>query len=305
MKKEFIFVSLSLALVLLSGCATKVQVRTLQPAEITTKSKTVVVAGLVNDRVNLSGKIEAKLSNQVVDGQNYFRVLSPQELDHTPVEAIISGAVSNPSSSDSYFYETRSRCNKDRCWEIAVSCVKRISALSAEIKMVDAQSGGIIYADTFDKSMVFEHCQDDSTPLFSPEMASQQIAQNIADSFIYKLVPHYVYFDVEILDKPDMDYSDTQKNMLSGAIEYIKLGRYDKAQQVLDRLIDTTDEKSYVALYDQGVLKEAQGDYSEAQVLYNKADNVAIKPIALIGEAIGRIQNSILENQQARQQIGR
>lgn len=312
---------------LITGCATKVRVKAIQPAQIYTDTKKIAVTDFSNDRVNLSSKIEAKISNRTFDGKPYFTTLSRQDLDKVlneqriqssglldpstaievgnimGAEAIISGNVSDISSNDTSFYEKRTKCDKDKCWEVKVRCMKRLSSLSSDIRMIDTKKGDIIYADTISKYMTSKHCSDDSKVILSSNMAAQRLAQDIADSFVYKLLPHYVYFNVELLEDGDLDYSDTQEKLLKNSIEYIKQNRYDKAERLLTQLIESTDEKSYVAIYDLGVLKEAQGKYDEAKSLYYKADNLVTEPVEEISRAINHIQTLIEQNEQALRQI--
>jgi TolA-binding protein len=316
----------------MSGCAQKVQVKALQPAEISRSAETkkIAVSPFSNDTVNLSSKIEAKIAQHRLDGKPYFTTLSRQDLDKilkeqkiqnsglidpsTAVEvgkvmgaqAIISGSVGQPSSSDTSYYETRTKCNKDgQCWEIKVSCQKRIAGLAAEIRMIDTIKGDIIYADTINKTGEWAHCSDDSRPLPSSQMAAQGLADSIGNVFVYKLVPHYVYFSVELLESPDLEYSELQEKLLENSLAFIKQSRYDKAEDLLNRLVDSTGEQSYVPLYNLGVIKEAQGKYEESKALYIKADKLTIEPVEQINKAINHIDKIIDQNKKALSQINK
>jgi hypothetical protein len=316
---------------MMSGCAQKVQIKALQPAEISraAETKKIAVSPFNNDGVNLSGKIEAKIAQHRLDGKPYFTTLSRQDLDKvlkeqkiqnsglidpsTAVEvgkvmgaqAIISGSVGKPSSSDTRYNETRTKCNKNGCWEVQVSCTKRTAGLASEIRMIDTQKGDIIYADTINKTGEWAHCSDDSKALPSTEMAAQTLAGYIGTAFVSKLVPHYVYFSVELLEDADLEYSEQQKKLLENSLGFIKAQRYDKAEQLLARLIESTGEKSYVPIYNMGVIKEAQGKFEEAKALYNKADKLTIEPVQQINKAINHIDAIIEENKQALSQISK
>jgi tetratricopeptide (TPR) repeat protein len=319
------------ALLMMSGCAQKVQIKALQPAEISRSAETkkIAVSQFTNDTsVSLSSKIEAKIAQHRLDGKPYFTTLSRQDLDKvlkeqkiqnsglidpsTAVEvgkvmgaqAIISGSVGKPSSSDTFYYEARTKCNKDgQCWEVKVSCQKRIAGLSSEIRMIDTKKGDIIYGDTINKTEEWTHCNDDSRALPSTEMAAQTLADRIGNAFVYKLVPHYVYFTVELLEDPDLEYTENQEKLLKNSLAFIKQNRYDKAEELLSRLIESTDEKSYVPIYNIAVIKEAQGKYEEAKALYSQADKLTIEPVEQINTAINHIDKIIEQNKQALNQI--
>jgi hypothetical protein len=316
-------------MILMSGCAQKVRVKALQPAEVSRAAltKKIAVTQFKNDRPNISGKIEADLAKHKLDGKQYFTIVSRADLNKVLAEqrigtsglidpstatkvgkligaqAIISGRTGNASSSDTRFYEVRTRCNKNGCWKVRVSCVKRVAGLDAEIRMIDTQKGDIIYADTLNDTKSWKHCSDDSRALPSTTMASQQLAAEIASSFAYKLVPHYVYYNVELLDKPDLKYTKKQELLLKSSLAFIKQNRYDRATTLLNKLISSTNEKSYVALYNLGVITEAQGKYKEAKALYSKADQLTIEPVKQINLAINHIDKVIRENELALNQL--
>jgi tetratricopeptide (TPR) repeat protein len=171
--------------------------------------------------------------------------------------------------------------------------------------MVDVSKGDIIYADTMNPTSVYKHCVDDSHPLPSREIAAQQLAQSIANNFSYRLTPHYRTFEVSLLEDPDLDYNDRQEKLLSVSLEYIKQGRYDKAERFLIDLIDSTAEKSFVPFYNLGVIKEAEGKYIEAKEYYENADNLMIEPVQEINLAVNRINSLIAKRKKTKNQLQR
>jgi tetratricopeptide (TPR) repeat protein len=183
--------------------------------------------------------------------------------------------------------------------------MKRVVGLSAELRVVDIEKGDIIYAQNFSQHRTYKHCADDSRAIPSQGMVAQKLADSIADAFTYKLMPHYRHLDVELLDDPDLDYTDRQERLLENALLYIKQGRYDKAEQLLMKLIDSTGAKSYVAFYDLGVIKEAQGKYKEAKEYYTYADNLMIEPVEEINRAVIRINSLIKKHKKAMEQINK
>jgi len=334
MKKSLLVFTLLLIVTFLGACGKKVAIRALEPAEVDRLSKTkrIAVLNFKNDTVGLARKIEAKLAAYKINGKNYFTVVGRNDLDavlnelklqssglvneKTAVkvgeligaDAIISGDVREPTKEDTYFYEKRVRCADKKCKKLAyynVRCMKRIVGLAAEIRIVDVSRGDLIYADTLSKNSVFKHCDDDGRVIPSTMIVAQSLAEAMAREFTYKLTPHYKTFYVSLLDEPDIDYTDEQERLLKVALEYIEQGRLDKAEQFLARLIDSTHEKSYVAFYDMGVVKEAEGKYEEAQEYYEYADNLMIEPVEEINEAIQRIRALIEKKEKTMQQIGR
>ncbi|MEA1919838.1 MAG: CsgG/HfaB family protein [Campylobacterota bacterium] len=317
-----------------TACSQKVQMRALEPAEVdrAASTKMIAVTAFKNDRIGLSGKIEAILAKQKVDNKSFFTLMSRSDLKKiiqeqkvqnsglmetsTAVEvgrlmgaqALISGDVGNVGLQDTRFYETRVRCSDKKCKETYtynVRCTKRVVSLSAELRMVDVTKGDIIYADTLSKNAEWAHCQDDSRAMPSKEMAGQHLANAIAKKFAYKLTPHYRTFEVSLLEDPDLDYTDEQESYLENALLYIEHNRYDKAEKLLIDLIDSTGQQSYVAFYNLGVIKEAQGHYHEAQNYYGIADNLMIEPVDEINAAFLRIQTAIEKRKITQEQMAR
>ena len=332
--KKYINGIMAVFVIFISGCSQKVGVKALEPAQVDRISQTKVIAvtDFTHDRVGLSRKIEAKLAKFEIDNKKYFTVVSRNDINKVIAEqklqnsglvddnnivkvgeligaqAIISGNVSPVSKQDSYFYESRIRCANRKCTETErynVRCMKRVVGLSAEIRIVDVTKGDIIYADTLQRSTSFKHCADDSRAIPSKTMVAQRLAQDLADAFTYKLTPHYRRFSVKLLDDPDLDYTDEQEKLLKVSLKYIEQGRYDKAEQFLKELIDATNMKSYVAFYNLGVIKEAQGQYKEAKEYYEYADNLMVEPVEEINEAIMRINSLIAKKQRTLKQLQR
>lgn len=331
---RFFLYLIALLTVVLSGCAQKVGMQALEPAEVDriANTKKVTVTYFENDRVGLSDKVEAKLAAFQLDRKKYFTIVSRKDFNDIIAEqklqnsglvdpadavkvgniigagAIISGRVSSPTSQDTRFYEKRVKCADSKCKELVyynVSCMKRLSSLSAEMRIIDVTRGDIIFADTLSKSMTNKHCSDDLLAIPSTEMAAQQLANAIAEDFTYKLTPHYRHFSVELLEDPDLDYNDREEKLLEVSLEYIEQGRYDKAEQLLSELIDATGQKSYVAFYNLGVIKEAQGNYEEAKEYYGYADHLMLEPVEQINRAVVRIDNLIEKRKRSMEQINR
>ena len=334
MKYGLVFGMVSLLALFLTSCSQKIQMRALEPAQIDriADTKKITVANFKNDKVGLSSKIEANLAKFEIDGINYFTLISRNDFDKIIKEqrlqnsglvdpktatkvgqligtqAIISANVGSPTSQDSYSYEKRVRCANKKCDTFTyynVRCKKRVVGLSAEIRVVDVAKGDIVFADTLLKEAHYKQCADSYRSMPSVALSAQKLATAMAREFSYKLTPHYRYFEVSLLEDPDIDYTDEEEKLLEVALEYIKQQRYSKAETLLLRLVDATNSKSYVPFYNLGVLSEAKGKYSDAKEYYSYADNLMIEPVQEINEAVLRIDKLIAKRKKTRQQIAR
>ncbi len=315
---RLLFTLLSITL-LFSGCVQKINVRALEPAEINgvAKTKVIAVSPFQNDHVRLADKIETTISKQRIDGKPYFTLINRTDLnkamtelrlqnsglidDTTAVQvgnllgahAIIYGSLNPITMHDDRYYQTRRKCKDDKCWNVRVTCMKRTITLSAQIRMIDVTTANIIYGETVSRQQRWSRCSDDQRTIPSKETGTQYLVNTIANNFTYKLVPHYRNVSVVLLENPDLKYSDLQEKLLEDSLFYIEENRYDKAEKLLRRLSESTNEQSYVPLYNIGVIYEARGNFLEAQHYYRVADKLTIKPVEEINNSINRIQKLI------------
>lgn len=331
-KKSWFLIYLGLPLLLLSGCSKNIKIQMLEPAEIDRAAftKRIAVSEFRKDTVGLAAKIESRIAQQKVDGQHFFTIISRDEIDNIIQEqklqnsgvvkddqvvevgeilgaqAFITGEVSSASMRDNGYYEERFECADRNCNELRkylVSCTRRDISLGATIKMTDVAKGDIIYAQNYAESKSWKSCLDDSRTLPTKSAGLEQLANEVANLFVFKLSPHYRSMSIELLDSPDLKYTDRQEKTLEVALEYLEASRLDKAEKLLGTLLDSTDNRSYVAAYNLGVVKEAQGAYVEAQRLYNMADDLQLEPVEAINKAVVRIKQVMQKHEQVQLQL--
>ncbi len=334
MKRFFLIFIALVSLFFLSACTQQVKIKALEPATIdrVTGTKKIAVLNFERDRVGLGAKIETNLARFRIDNKAFFTMVSRSNINQIIKEqkiqnsglidvgdivevgsligaqALISGRVGRVNSSNTHYYETRAECADKKCkkyYYYDVRCTKRRTSLSADVKIVDATRGDIIYAESLSKQATHSHCSDDANALPSSDSVANGLALRIANDFTYKLTPHYKYFSVYLLEDPDLDYDDMQERLLKSSLEYIKHNRFDKAEQLLVRLIDSTRQESYVAFYNLGVVKESQGDYEKALSYYKKADDLAIEPVEEINHAYVRVSSNIQKHKITQEQMRR
>ena len=318
----------------LSGCAQKTTVSALQPAEVDrmADTKKIAVTSFSYDNIGLATKIESEIARKKVNHKNYFTIIDRTDIEKVLKEqrfqksglvdkkssikigkiigaqAIVSGEVSTASMSRTPYYERRLKCADKKCkkmYEYNVRCYKQLATLSAQIKIVDVEHGDIIYADTLTQSSNWRHCSDDSRILPSKKQSLNSLANVISKQFADKLAPKKINFSVILLDDPIMDYTNKQEDQLEYALVYIEHGRYKKAERLLSDLLESTSDKSFVAAYNLGVVKEIQGELEKAESLYDLADSLMIEPNEELDMALRRINNSISSNKKATSQINR
>jgi curli biogenesis system outer membrane secretion channel CsgG len=330
---------------LMSGCAQKVQIKALNPAEVgemATKKK-IAISGFKNDRHGLSGKIESEISKHKLDHKRYFTVVSRKDLNKIIAEqklqsselmdeatatrvgkligaqAIINGEIASATATSDKYRESREKClkwSKEGCVRYKhykVTCKTIQAEVSANINIVNVQTGSIIYGDTISKEYSADSCKlvlgfmgvgSSSNKILSKGQALNRLTSAIASEFVYKLTPHYIHFNVELIDSIELDsITDRQEQTFENALAYIKAGRMEKAEKILQGLMDKVNGKSYVVAYAYGVVNEAQGKFDEAKKLYEMADDLTIEPVDEINSAMSRIDGLIDKREEAKQQM--
>lgn len=140
--------------------------------------------------------------------------------------------------------------------------------------------------------------------ILSKGQALNRLTTDIANEFVYKLTPHYIYFSVSMLDKIELDnITDKQEKDFENSLKYIEAGRMDKAEKMLQGLLDQVDGKSYVIAYAFGVVNEAQGKFDEAKKIYAMADDLTVEPVDEINLAVTRIDRLISKREEAKKQM--
>ena len=195
----------AVGMLLLTGCAQKVQIKALAPAEVgeMASKKKVAVASFKHDKVGLSGNIEAQIAKKQLDKKRYFTVLSRKDMNKIIAEqklqssdsmdsstsarvgkllgaqAIIAGEVTDSSAQSDKYQEAREKCisryKNGECARIKhykVTCNTTQASVSANINIIDVENGSIIYADTFTKSYNADSCKDNKASLGFVTMTS-------------------------------------------------------------------------------------------------------------------------------------
>ncbi len=331
-----VLVTLGLAAAIFSGCAQKVTIKALEPAEVArvANTKTIAVTPFKRDYIGLASKIETEIAMKKLDGQPYFKVvdrtainniLKEQRLQSSGLmdegtsvqigklagaKALISGEVTSTSSNDSYYTETRTKCrNIMKCAETMytynVSCTKRLIGMGATMKIVDVKVGDLIHAENVTEEKIYKKCTDQGQALPSKQQGLEHLANKVAKDFAFKLAPHYVYFKVALMEDVEFEISDAQKQQLKGALKYIELNRYEKAKEMLERLNEEFKGKSYSVNYDLAVIAEAEGRLEDAKKLYSLAESLVTEPNDEISRSITRVDQTIAKRNEAMAQINK
>jgi curli biogenesis system outer membrane secretion channel CsgG len=325
------------------GCsAKKVTIKAQLPAEIDTltKKRDLAVLPFKNDNVNFSGRLETKLANVRVNNKPYFKVVNRDRIGSVLKElrfqssdlvgnkaaklgklagaqVLITGNVKT-SKKDGSYKKPEERCasyTKHGCAyykTVYVTCQTASATFNASINAIDVNSGQVVDAVDITKNYQADSCKDGGFFGIGKIKTSNEALNDLADEasteYVNRVAPHYVIMRVELMDKvKSVDLNDRQEKMFNNALTYIEHGRIKKAEHILKKLNEQTNEQSYEVAYDLGLVEEALGKLKEAQAAYNLADKIitdtGAEPSELVDHAIERIKKMIEKRQKLKGQI--
>lgn len=283
---------------LLAGCTKYATVTALKPSESTRTAhiKTLSVGTFEQDTLALSQKVQTSLSNL----HPYFTVVSQR---NNPA-GFVRGAITSKSIDFNPYNVERSECIDRECHKrrtYLLTCITKSSSLDATLQIVDSKTHEILFASNESASMTQRHCPDDTYIITSDEDHLAHLSNQIAQNFANRLIPYSITYNIELMDKCNIELTSLQKEEFETALNEIKSNRPDKALsrlQALSMLI-----KSYVIEYDLGVVCEMMGKLEEGRIHYQNADAMITQPMPLITNALNRIEQSIYDRNTVASQL--
>ena len=303
------------------------------------KNDTVGLAGKIEANL-ANAKVNGQKYFTVVNRQQMNKILAEQKLQSSEmidpasaaklgkllgVQAMITGSVDSATGTMGSYLDDRKECLRyykdgSGCaqWHFyKVKCNTTTATVSASMSIIDVETAAVLYGDTYNKTYNADSCKAgqssiaglltfDTGPkrILSKNQAINKLTEAIAQEFSLKLVPHYVYLHVELLEDLDIEKTtDAQEKRFENALKYIASGRLKKAEKMLQTLLDEFNGNSAVIAYDLAVVKEALGKLEEAKKLYQLADDKTVEPVKEINRAILRIDEEIQKRDEANKQL--
>lgn len=342
MKKSIVII-LFLISIFFSACSQKITVKAIIPAPIGDKDiKNVSIEKFTNDNIGLSQNVNSSMSEISFDEKNYFniinridtdKILAEQKLQDSglvnnkgeesfglsDISSIISGKVNSKTYNKRSYLEERTDYNtciqyrrakdgKEYCAlyrKYKIRCNSYSYSVSADIKITRVSNSDIIFSKTFVKSTSQNRCSDSSSSLSSKQIIYEMLSRNIADEFVSFIAPSYKYLSLVLIEDEDIDYTNTQENMLKNSLKLIELKDIKSANTLLLKLVNSTKYQSSTALYNLGITYEYMGELHRALNMYQKAKNITLlnDMDENIINAVIRIKKSIDDKNKVNKQI--
>lgn len=321
---------------LLAACAApKVTITALEPGSSTEAARLKTVAVLPFNGPGgtmLSAEIEAMLAGIRLDGTQYFQVVSRSDLDKvfselqlsisgdfhpedvvqvgmlTGARGIYTGQVTTRSVSDSRYQTNRRVCSttnaKGKCtaWStIKVPCIRRTAQLDVAPRLIEVQSGKIVFSELYREQREENGCKDDSSPLPTPEELLRQAQQQVIERLRRDIAPYYRTSQVALMEGGE-GLTASQQKLFENALAFARAQRFDRACGIWQQM-QTDKAESAALLHNLAVCAEANGDLEAALNLITRADGMLNKPDEVITESLQRVREGLAKRAKARQQM--
>ena len=137
---------------------------------------------------------------------------------------------------------------------------------------------------------------------------NSQIADAIADDILDDISPHYVYYDIEIIEELDSDtlvFSKEQEKRFEKIVELINAKNLDLAKIELEKLDNEFAGKSFEVVYNLALIHEAYNQLQVANQLYNEARGLTLNTeyLELVNFGISRTSRNLEEKIKAKSQL--
>ena len=309
----------------ISACSSKrLTIKALHPSKIETeKIYTIKVDRFYRDDVDQTRSLENKIANKIIDNQRVFLLKN----NDFGTDAVITGDVINSSVRYETYYQSEvdySRCRyyrydeknrRSHCIEYAIRyipCENREYNVTTNIQVIKPITNNLIFSKTYDKSSHENVCFDSPYPFSRSSndkyRINSQIADEIAQNIVDDISPHYVYYNVNIIEELDDKnklYSKEDKKRFESIVDLIVNKNLDIAKTQLEAMDKQFDGKSFEVIYNLGLIFEATNNLEIANNLYNEAKTLTldVKYLDLINYAISRTNINLQEKIKAKSQL--
>ncbi len=314
-----------ISILILSGCATKINASKIIPAGATevTRYKTVAFLDFTGNKgkdvssrletIVIKAEINDRKQYSVVDRANIDKIIKEQQFQMTMAnpdtivdfgqlvgaEAVWAGYAQS-TYNVTRSYESRSKCVNyvdGKCQyyrEYTVPCESRDIIINVTPKLTSISTGQVVYAKEFKGKDSTYGCSDS---IFTPQ-SEGELYENALKTILYKfrldIAPYVKTIQIELMSNND-GLNDSSKLMLKNGISFAKNDRIEKACELWKNGLKESPY-SISLNYNIGVCKELESKFNDALSYFSKAEDYAGKPVRVISDAINRVKESI-ENQ--------
>jgi hypothetical protein len=232
-------------------------------------------------------------------------------------QGIYTGVVGAYGWQDTPFKAKRSECVKrevrrgkdGRLYEGAcirwrtfyVNCIKRTASISGTPKLVEVETGRVLYARNLSGAAESSGCED-TRPAADGEALFTRAKETAQAQFRRDIAPYYVTREITLMDTGDGITAPEAKEKLKQGIAYAGKGRLDMACELWGAARILSPDAVAIQ-YNLGVCAESRGDFEAALRLYRQADRLLGKPDDNITLALNRAGQALQNQKKLKEQL--
>lgn len=331
----FLPLALLLALALgLVGCAPKVSMDVLEPATAhgVTQLRRLAVVQFNNDEGGIATAavehalssftlgqrpyftlVDAGILKNYLDGQGVEMVFDTKELRRRNkgigADGVVLGTVSRSSWRDERIAKKRYVCvewgKNGSCRKYGsrdVPCTTRTGLFSFTPKVVDVNSGKIIFSQEFAEKDQEDFCRgtDDRQP--SGISLVENARERAIQRFLRVVAPHVVRVQVALITADESHMDKATQEAVAKGVDFSQAGRMDRACAAWSAA-EASHPGGYALPYLRGVCAEHAGDLDQAEQAYRQADQRCDSPKEEISTALERIERAKANRDLLEQQL--
>ena len=193
-----------------------------------------------------------------------------------------------------------------------IPCENREYNVTTNINIIKPITNEVLFSKTYDKSSFENVCFDTPFPFYRTTAnifrMNSQIADKISQDIVDDISPHYVYYNINIIEELDDDnklYTKEHETRFEKAVDLIVNKYLDLAKIELDLLDKELNGQSFEINYNLALIYEASNQLEMANKLYRNAKTLTldIKYLDLIDYGINRTSINLEEKIKAKSQL--
>ena len=278
-----------------------------------------------------ASEVESILASVIIQGKPYFTLVDRMSINKTlnelqlsqtglldertaskvgrmlGAQGIYTGTITLSDVNDNVSVQTRTECiqyqtlyDKNgkpyqgpcaRYLQKFIKCTERVASFSASPKLVDVNTGQILYAQNLTDTARSYGCEDGNL-VESKEVLLKKVKDNVKKLFRKDIAPFYVTEEIALMDLKDMIPAKETREKLKIGIEFAGKDRMDRACDIWEEARSEAPDSPAI-LFNLGVCAESRGDFETAREFYSSADRLMMKPDDNITNALKRTSRAI------------
>ena len=277
----------------------------------------------------LSADLGATLAGVILEEKPYFMVVDPSRVEKVLKEQGISqistmgesavaqvgklvgakgvytGTVTEVTVKNTPFTETRQVCVQSQVtrqtqdkspeqncikWnKLSVDCLKREGIVSFNARLINVETGKVVYRTNITEDAASSICQDSKTPSLKSEVdLVLRARERVKMTFRKEVAPSYIVFDIPLMESKEGINSKEAEQRLEQGLDSVKRGRLDRACELWETGSQISPQSPSL-IYNLAVCAETREDWKTSSDLYKKAQQVLGKPDDRISWGLERI----------------